>query len=76
MTFHEGYDIFVGVWIILYMADQIYFQRRRDKKFYEKYRKEMVDGIIADLKESETTLVIDSRVDAKSVFVKHTGIDQ
>lgn len=43
-----------------YVFDSTYFGKRRSKKYYEELRNEMVEGIIADLKESDTTLVIDT----------------
>lgn len=43
-----------------YVSDILYFNKRRAEKYYKELRTKMSEGIIQDLKESDTTLVIDT----------------
>ena len=43
-----------------YVSDILYFNKRRAEKYYAEMRTKMVDGIVKDLKESDTTLIIDT----------------
>lgn len=56
-----NYEILTKIAICLWAInaiDAIFFEKKRIRKWYQKYRKEMVDGIVADLKKSDQTLVI------------------
>lgn len=59
-------------WMIFYLCDEFYFRKRR----HDKIRADMIEGIIAGLKEHDTTLVIDERVSPTSVLSKSTGMNQ
>lgn len=69
-----------GLFILLLLAnllDSFFFQRRRIKNYYDEYRKAIVDGIIADLKKTDSVLVIDES--SKNVAFRKqtvTGVEQ
>jgi predicted histidine transporter YuiF (NhaC family) len=62
------------IMILLSSIDSLFFEKRRYKKRGEKYKKEVTDGIIEELKKSDQVLVINSSGNA--VVIQRSDIEQ
>lgn len=66
-------NVICSTLFIAYFIDQFFFQKKRIKKWSSKYKKEVVDGIVEDLKRSDQVLVIHENEKLIKALEKFTG---